>query len=146
MYNINRLNLIQNDMRDCLYKLERFKENYQLIKGNDELEIYLQESFRSYIRSYQELTIKLLAHTSKGLYTPKDKMKYEDIIDIHAKNNRLPNVDPEFLKELRFFRNEVAHGYEYPDFQAVYEFYEENKEKFMQVEECITLLIRNEQV
>ncbi|WP_250673814.1 hypothetical protein LZ906_006885 [Paraclostridium ghonii] len=143
MYNINRLNLIKIDMDDCIYKLERFEENYNLIKGNMELEIYLQESFRSYIRSFQELTIKLLAHTSKGLYTPKDKFKYEDIIDMHYQNNRLPNVDTDFLKELRFFRNEVAHGYEYPDFQAVYEFYNENKEGFKKVSQCITLLIRD---
>lgn len=142
MYNINRLNLIQQDMKDCIYKLERFKDNYNLVKGNSELEIYMQESFRSYIRSFQELTIKMLAHTSKGLYSPKDKLKYEDIVDMHFENNRLPNVDTEFLKELRFFRNEVAHGYEYPDFQAVYEFYEENKSKFSDVSECVTLLIR----
>lgn len=143
MYNINRLNLTKIDMDDCIYKLERFEENYNLIKGNMELEIYLQESFRSYIRSFQELTIKLLAHTSKGLYTPKDKFKYEDIIDMHYQNNRLPNVDTDFLKELRFFRNEVANGYEYPDFQAVYEFYNENKESFKKVSQCITLLIRD---
>lgn len=92
--------------------------------------------------SFQELTIKLLAHTSKGLYTPKDKFRYEDIVDMHYENNRLPNVDTEFLKELRFFRNEVAHGYEYPDFQAVYEFYKENKENFDKVSQCIILLIR----
>lgn len=142
MYNTSRLNLIKRDMDDCIYKLDRFSENYDLIKGNLELEQYLQESFRSYIRSFQELTIKLLAHTSKGLYTPKDKFRYEDIVDMHFNNNRLPNVDTTFLKELRFFRNEVAHGYEYPDFQAVYEFYNENKENFNKVSECITLLIR----
>lgn len=143
MYNINRLNLIKRDMDDCIYKLSRFKDNYNLVKGNIELEQYLEESFRSYIRSFQELTIKLLAHTSKGLYTPKDKFRYEDIVDMHHQNNRLPNVDTVFLKELRFFRNEVAHGYEYPDFQAVYEFYNENVENFNKVSQCVTLLIRD---
>lgn len=137
MYNINRLNLIKRDMDDCIYKLERFDDNYNLIKGNMELEIYLQESFRSYIRSFQELAIKLLAHTSK------DKFRYEDIVDMHYENDRLPNVDTDFLKELRFFRNEVAHGYEYQDFQSVYEFYNENKESFKNLSQCITLLIRD---
>ncbi|MEG0051149.1 MAG: hypothetical protein RR712_03130 [Terrisporobacter sp.] len=42
MYNINRLNLIKVDMDDCIYKLERFTDNYNLIKGNSELEQYLQ--------------------------------------------------------------------------------------------------------
>jgi len=143
MYNVKRLNLIQRDMNDCIYKLERFTDNYKLVQGNPELEMYLEESFRSYIRAFQELVIKLLGHTSKGLYTAKDKIKYEDIIDLHFANKRLPNIDSEFLKELRYFRNEVAHGYEYPDFQSVYEFYKDNKENFEIVSKSITKLIRS---
>ncbi|GAA0712815.1 hypothetical protein GCM10008904_26420 [Paraclostridium ghonii] len=45
MYNINRLNLIKRDMDDCIYKLERYDDNYNLIKCNMELEIYLQSIF-----------------------------------------------------------------------------------------------------
>ena len=122
MYNINRLKDMLVVMEDCVLKLENFNNVYNSI-DNVEAKIYMEEGFRGYIRAFQEQLIKYLAHTSKGLYDRKDKMGYDDIIHKHKSVGQLKDVSIDFLLELRKSRNYVAHGYEHPDFQVIYEFY-----------------------
>lgn len=140
MYNINRLKDMLVVMEDCLLKLDNFKTVYNST-DNADIKIYMEEGFRGYIRAFQEQLIKYLAHTSKGLYDRKDKMSYEDIIEKHKGANQLKNVSIDFLLELRKSRNYVAHGYEHPDFQVIYEFYKTYKEEFDHVIDCIRNMI-----
>ena len=120
MYNLNRLKDMLVVMEDCVLKLENFNNIYRSI-DNVEAKIYMEEGFRGYIRAFQEQLIKYLAHTSKGLYHRKDKMSYDDIIQKHKSVGQLKEVSMDFLLELRKSRNYVAHGYEHPDFQVIYE-------------------------
>ena len=136
MYNLNRLKDMLVVMEDCVLKLENFNNIYRSI-DNVEAKIYMEEGFRGYIRAFQEQLIKYLAHTSKGLYHRKDKMSYDDIIQKHKSVGQLKDVSMDFLLELRKSRNYVAHGYEHPDFQVIYEFYKLDKDEFYKVISCI---------
>ncbi|MGL5752207.1 MAG: hypothetical protein ACRCXT_16860 [Paraclostridium sp.] len=136
MYNLNRLKDMLVVMEDCVLKLENFNNIYKSI-DNVEAKIYMEEGFRGYIRAFQEQLIKYLAHTSKGLYHRKDKMSYEDIIEKHKSVGQLKDVSTDFLLELRKSRNYVAHGYEHPDFQVIYEFYKIYKCEFDKVINCV---------
>ena len=136
MYNINRLKDMLVVMEDCVLKLDNFKAVYNSTDNMD-IKIYMEEGFRGYIRAFQEQLIKYLAHTSKGLYDRKDKMSYEDIIEKHKNAGQLKDVSIDFLLELRKSRNYVAHGYEHPDFQVIYEFYKTYRDEFDHVINCI---------
>ena len=136
MYNINRLKDMLVVMEDCVLKLDNFKSVYNSTDNMD-IKIYMEEGFRGYIRAFQEQLIKYLAHTSKGLYDRKDKMSYEDIIEKHKNAGQLKDVSIDFLLELRKSRNYVAHGYEHPDFQVIYEFYKTYRDEFDHVINCI---------
>ena len=136
MYNINRLKDMLVVMEDCVLKLDNFKTVYNSTDNMD-IKIYMEEGFRGYIRAFQEQLIKYLAHTSKGLYDRKDKMSYEDIIEKHKNAGQLKDVSIDFLLELRKSRNYVAHGYEHPDFQVIYEFYKTYRYEFDHVINCI---------
>ena len=136
MYNINRLKDMLVVMEDCVLKLDNFKTVYNST-DNMNIKIYMEEGFRGYIRAFQEQLIKYLAHTSKGLYDRKDKMSYEDIIEKHKNAGQLKDVSIDFLLELRKSRNYVAHGYEHPDFQVIYEFYKTYRDEFDHVINCI---------
>lgn len=136
MYNINRLKDMLVVMEDCVLKLDNFKTVYNSTDNMD-IKIYMEEGFRGYIRAFQEQLIKYLAHTSKGLYDRKDKMSYEDIIEKHKNAGQLKDVSIDFLLELRKSRNYVAHGYEHPDFQVIYEFYKTYRDEFDHVINCI---------
>ena len=136
MYNINRLKDMLVVMEDCVLKLDNFKAVYNSTDNTD-IKIYMEEGFRGYIRAFQEQLIKYLAHTSKGLYDRKDKMSYEDIIEKHKNAGQLKDVSIDFLLELRKSRNYVAHGYEHPDFQVIYEFYKTYRDEFDHVINCI---------
>lgn len=136
MYNINRLKDMLVVMEDCVLKLDNFKSVYNSTDNMD-IKIYMEEGFRGYIRAFQEQLVKYLAHTSKGLYDRKDKMSYEDIIEKHKNAGQLSDVSIDFLLELRKSRNYVAHGYEHPDFQAIYEFYKTYRDEFDHVINCI---------
>ena len=136
MYNINRLKDMLVVMEDCVLKLDNFKTVYNSTDNMD-IKIYMEEWFRGYIRAFQEQLIKYLAHTSKGLYDRKDKMSYEDIIEKHKNAGQLKDVSIDFLLELRKSRNYVAHGYEHPDFQVIYEFYKTYRDEFDHVINCI---------
>ncbi|MGL4910789.1 MAG: hypothetical protein ACRC3Y_00020 [Romboutsia sp.] len=65
------------------------------------------------------------------------KKDLEDIIQKHKSVGQLKNVSVDFLLELRKSRNYVAHGYEHPDFQVIYEFYKMYKCEFDNVINCI---------
>ena len=136
MYNINRLKDMLVVMEDCVLKLDNFKAVYNSTDNTD-IKIYMEEGFRGYIRAFQEQLIKYLAHTSKGLYDRKDKMSYEDIIEKHKNAGQLKDVSIDFLLELRKSRKYVAHGYEHPDFQVIYEFYKTYRDEFDHVINCI---------
>ena len=136
MYNINRLKDMLVVMEDCVLKLDNFKAVYNSTDNMD-IKIYMEEGFRGYIRAFQEQLIKYLAHTSKGLYDRKDKMSYEDIIEKHKNAGQLKDVSIDFLLELRKSRNYVAHRYEHPDFQVIYEFYKTYRDEFDHVINCI---------
>lgn len=136
MYNINRLKDMLVVMEDCVLKLDNFKTVYNSTDNMD-IKIYMEEGFRGYIRAFQEQLIKYLAHTSKGLYDRKDKMSYEDIIEKQKNAGQLKDVSIDFLLELRKSRNYVAHGYEHPDFQVIYEFYKTYRDEFDHVINCI---------
>ena len=136
MYNINRLKDMLVVMEDCVLKLDNFKTVYNSTDNMD-IKIYMEEGFRGYIRAFQEQLIKYLAHTSKGIYDRKDKMSYEDIIEKHKNAGQLKDVSIDFLLELRKSRNYVAHGYEHPDFQVIYEFYKTYRDEFDHVINCI---------
>jgi YesN/AraC family two-component response regulator len=64
-------------------------------------------------------------------------MSYDDIIQKHKSVGQLKDVSMDFLLELRKSRNYVAHGYEHPDFQVIYEFYKLYKNEFDKVISCI---------
>ena len=144
MHNINRLKDMLLVMEDCVLKLENFNDVYNSI-DNVEAKIYMEEGFRGYIRAFQEQLIKYLAHTSKGLYDRKDKMGYDDIIHKHKSVGQLKDVSIDFLLELRKSRNYVAHGYEHPDFQVIYEFYKIYRPEFDKVISCVRNTIYQEQ-
>ena len=129
--------VLQNqDLKVPGLKLDNFKAVYNSTDNTD-IKIYMEEGFRGYIRAFQEQLIKYLAHTSKGLYDRKDKMSYEDIIEKHKNAGQLKDVSIDFLLELRKSRNYVAHGYEHPDFQVIYEFYKTYRDEFDHVINCI---------
>lgn len=144
MSNINRLKDMLLVMEDCVLKLENFNDVYNSI-SNVEAKIYMEEGFRGYIRAFQEQLVKYLAHTSKGLYDRKDKMGYGDIIHKHKSVGQLDEVSIDFLLELRKSRNYVAHGYEHPDFQVIYEFYKIYRYEFDKVIKSVRNTIYKEQ-
>ena len=104
----------------------------------------MEEGFKGYLKSFQEQLVKYLAHTSKGLYNKRDKLKYKDIIEIHKNNKQLENVSLEFLLQLRNDRNYFAHGYEQPDFQGIYVFFYRYREEFDEVIKCVRNTIKKE--
>lgn len=144
MYNINRLKDMLVVMEDCILKLDNFNSAYNSTDNSD-VKIYMEEGFRGYIRAFQEQLIKYLAHTSKGLYDRKDKMSYNEIIEKHKSVGQLKFVSMDFLLELRKSRNYVAHGYEHPDFQVIYEFYKTYRNEFDQVINCVRNTIYDKQ-
>ncbi|MGL5329022.1 MAG: hypothetical protein ACRDD7_07115 [Peptostreptococcaceae bacterium] len=138
MYNTNRVEDILIVMEDCVYKLDLFCNSDSYANSTDiAIKIFMEEGFRGYIRAFQEQLIKYLSHMSRGLYDRKDKLGYKDIIIKHKNANQLSNVSTEFLIELRKGRNYIAHGYEYPDFQVIYEFYKQYREEFDNVIESV---------
>lgn len=143
MYNTKRLEDIILVMEDCLGKLDNFNKAYKEV-NNVYTKLFMEEGFRGYLKSFQEQLIKYLAHTSKGLYNRRDKLKYKDIINLHKSANRLENVSIDFLLELRDGRNYFAHGYEEPDFQSLYEFFIRYRNEFDNVIKCINNTIREE--
>ena len=122
MCNTRRLEDIVIVMEDCLIKLDNFRDAYKDTE-NMYTKLFMEEGFKGYLKSFQEQLVKYLAHTSKGLYNKRDKLKYVDIIEIHKKNNQLEHVSLEFLLQLRNDRNYFAHGYEQPEFQGIYNFF-----------------------
>ena len=143
MCNTRRLEDIIIVMEDCLIKLDNFREAY---KNTDDMyaKLFMEEGFKGYLKSFQEQLVKYLAHTSKGLYNKRDKLKYKDIIEIHKNNKQLENVSLEFLLQLRNDRNYFAHGYEQPDFQGIYVFFHRYREEFDEVIKCVRNTIKKE--
>ena len=132
MCNTRRLEDIVIVMEDCLIKLDNFRDAYKNTE-NMYTKLFMEEGFKGYLKSFQEQLVKYLAHTSKGLYDKRDKLKYIDIIEIHKKNNQLENVSLEFLLQLRNDRNYFAHGYEQPEFQGIYNFFYRYRNEFDEV-------------
>lgn len=132
MCNTRRLEDIVIVMEDCLIKLDNFRDAYKNTE-NMYTKLFMEEGFKGYLKSFQEQLVKYLAHTSKGLYNKRDKLKYIDIIEIHKKNNQLENVSLEFLLQLRNDRNYFAHGYEQPEFQGIYNFFYRYRNEFDEV-------------
>ena len=143
MCNTRRLEDIIIVMEDCLIKLDNLREAY---KNTDDMyaKLFMEEGFKGYLKSFQEQLVKYLAHTSKGLYNKRDKLKYKDIIEIHKNNKQLENVSLEFLLQLRNDRNYFAHGYEQPDFQGIYVFFYRYREEFDEVIKCVRNTIKKE--
>lgn len=106
--------------------------------------LFMEEGFKGYLKSFQEQLVKYLAHTSKGLYNKRDKLKYIDIIEIHKNNNQLEHVSLEFLLQLRNDRNYFAHGYEQPEFQGIYNFFYRYRNEFDEVILCVKNTIKRE--
>ena len=142
MCNTRRLEDIVIVMEDCLLKLDNFREAYKNTE-NMYTKLFMEEGFKGYLKSFQEQLVKYLAHTSKGLYNKRDKLKYIDIIEIH-KNNQLEHVSLEFLLQLRNDRNYFAHGYEQPEFQGIYNFFYRYRNEFDEVILCVKNTIKRE--
>ena len=143
MCNTRRLEDIVIVMEDCLIKLDNFRDAYKDTE-NMYTKLFMEEGFKGYLKSFQEQLVKYLAHTSKGLYNKRDKLKYVDIIEIHKKNNQLEHVSLEFLLQLRNDRNYFAHGYEQPEFQGIYNFFYRYRNEFDEVIQCVKNTIRKE--
>lgn len=143
MCNTRRLEDIVIVMEDCLIKLDNFREAYR-DTDNMYTKLFMEEGFKGYLKSFQEQLVKYLAHTSKGLYNKRDKLKYQDIIEIHKNNNQLENVSLEFLLQLRNDRNYFAHGYEQPEFQGIYTFFYRYRDEFDEVIQCVKNTIKRE--
>lgn len=143
MCNTRRLEDIVIVMEDCLIKLDNFRDAYKNTE-NMYTKLFMEEGFKGYLKSFQEQLVKYLAHTSKGLYNKRDKLKYIDIIEIHKKNNQLENVSLEFLLQLRNDRNYFAHGYEQPEFQGIYNFFYRYRNEFDEVILCVKNTIKRE--
>lgn len=143
MCNTRRLEDIVIVMEDCLIKLDNFRDAY---KDTENLytKLFMEEGFKGYLKSFQEQLVKYLAHTSRGLYNKRDKLKYQDIIELHKKNGQLENVSLEFLLQLRNDRNYFAHGYEQPEFQGIYTFFYRYRDEFDEVIQCIKNTIKRE--
>ena len=143
MCNTRRLEDIVIVMEDCLIKLDNFRDSY---RNTDDMyaKLFMEEGFKGYLKSFQEQLVKYLAHTSKGLYNKRDKLKYTDIIEIHKNNNQLENVSLEFLLQLRNDRNYFAHGYEQPEFQGIYNFFYRYRDEFDEVIKCVKNTIKRE--
>lgn len=138
MYNIERIEDILITMEDCLDKLDLFCESDSYNTSNDvAVKIFMEEGFRGYIRAFQEQLIKYLSHISRGLYDRKDKLTYKDIVLKHKNANQLTDVSVDFLLELRKGRNYIAHGYEHPDFQVIYEFFKRYRQEFDNILSCV---------
>ena len=143
MCNTRRLEDIVIVMEDCLIKLDNFRDAYKDTE-NMYTKLFMEEGFKGYLKSFQEQLVKYLAHTSKGLYNKRDKLKYVDIIEIHKKNNQLEHISLEFLLQLRNDRNYFAHGYEQPEFQGIYNFFYRYRNEFDEVIQCVKNTIRKE--
>ena len=143
MCNTRRLEDIVIVMEDCLIKLDNFRDAYR-DTDNMYTKLFMEEGFKGYLKSFQEQLVKYLAHTSKGLYNKRDKLKYQDIIEIHKNNNQLENVSLEFLFQLRNDRNYFAHGYEQPEFQGIYTFFYRYRDEFDEVIQCVKNTIKRE--
>ena len=143
MCNTRRLEDIVIVMEDCLIKLDNFRDAYR-DTDNMYTKLFMEEGFKGYLKSFQEQLVKYLAHTSKGLYNKRDKLKYQDIIEIHKNNNQLENVSLEFLLQLRNDRNYLAHGYEQPEFQGIYTFFYRYRDEFDEVIQCVKNTIKRE--
>ncbi len=143
MCNTRRLEDIVIVMEDCLIKLDNFRDAYR-DTDNMYTKLFMEEGFKGYLKSFQEQLVKYLAHTSKGLYNKRDKLKYQDIIEIHKNNNQLENVSLEFLLQLRNDRNYFAHGYEQPEFQGIYTFFYRYRDEFDEVIQCVKNTIKRE--
>ena len=143
MCNVKRLEDILIVMEDCLNKLDNFIDAYKEV-DNVYTKLFMEEGFKGYIKSFQEQIVKYLAHTSKGLYNRRDKLRYIDIIDMHKNANQLKNVSIDFLLQLREDRNYFAHGYEQPEFQGTYEFFKRYRKDFDSVIECVQSTIKSE--
>ena len=143
MCNTRRLEDIVIVMEDCLIKLDNFRDAYRDTE-NMYTKLFMEEGFKGYLKSFQEQLVKYLAHTSKGLYNKRDKLKYQDIIEIHKNNKQLENVSLEFLLQLRNDRNYFAHGYEQPEFQGIYTFFYRYRDEFDEVIQCVKNTIKRE--
>ena len=143
MCNTKRLEDILIVMEDCLNKLDNFIDAYKEV-DNVYTKLFMEEGFKGYIKSFQEQIVKYLAHTSRGLYNRRDKLRYIDIIEMHKNANQLKDVSIDFLLQLREDRNYFAHGYEQPEFQGIYEFFKRYRDEFDSVIECVKYTIRNE--
>ena len=143
MCNVKRLEDILIVMEDCLNKLDNFIDAYKEV-DNVYTKLFMEEGFKGYIKSFQEQIVKYLAHTSKGLYNRRDKLRYIDIIEMHKSANQLKNVSIDFLLQLREDRNYFAHGYEQPEFQGIYEFFKRYRDDFDSVIDCVQDTIKSE--
>ena len=136
MSNIRRIEDILMVMNDCITKLDDFNDAYKRV-DDVSIKLYMEEGFRGYIRAFQEQLLKYLSHLSRGLYDRKDKLGYKDKLNKHRSAGQLNNVSIDFLLELRKSRNYVAHGYEHPDFQVIYDFYKKYRLEFENIIECV---------
>ncbi len=143
MSNTKRLEDIVIVMEDCLNKLDNFQYAYKEAE-NMYAKLFMEEGFKGYLKSFQEQVIKYLAHTSKGLYNRRDKLKYKDIVHMHKDARQLEDVSIDFLMQLREDRNYFAHGYEQPEFQATLEFFKRYRLDFDKIINCVKNTIQKE--
>lgn len=127
---------IINGMEDCLRRLDNFRDTYRSTE-NMYAKLFMEDRFKGNLKSFQQQLGKYLEHLSKGLYNKTDKLKYQDIIEIHKNKSHLENVSSEFLLQLGNDRNYFIHGYEQPGFQWIYSFFYRNRDEFDKVLQCV---------
>ncbi|MGL6105525.1 hypothetical protein [Romboutsia sp.] len=127
------INLICDQMLDCIYNLDNFCQNMNELEKLEYLKKCAQEGFKSYIGSFYELLKDYLTYCNTVMDIPITGKSYKEYLELCIKENLLPQDSLYFIIALSSIRNKFSHGYEVPPFEDVLDFYKNNSQKFLSI-------------
>ncbi|MGL6106698.1 hypothetical protein, partial [Romboutsia sp.] len=115
----NSLKELCDDYVDCLFKIEKFVQNYSEKDIPVEMLEFVQSGFKAYVNSFYELTKNYLAFCNMEFNISIKSKDFIEYVTQCEESGLLPQDGALFCNALRMLRNEHAHGYERPTFEDV---------------------------
>ena len=124
-----RLKKVITNLNENRKDIEKWKIAYRLVP--DIAKPSMEEAFRCYIRIYNETVIKYLSICNKGqLYTNRGSLNYKLVLQKHMIDGDIVEGLQDFLMMLQRMCTKISYGCRVLTFKEVFDFYNENLDKF----------------
>ncbi|MGL4850123.1 MAG: hypothetical protein ACRC28_14575 [Clostridium sp.] len=138
--NIERLKYLSTNMQEIIQDLDEITRIYD--EQLDIIKKHLEQSFRTSFLQYKEVLGNYMSQCLKVLAISVSKMTYGESLEVCIKEGYLPNENILLYKTLSKFRNDTAHVYKKPPFLVLLNFYKENREFLMKINEKMNETIK----